>query len=320
MLNSKSRLLLATALVSMGTVGAAQAADLVLGVPNWPAGNATSNILKIVIEDNFGLDVELQSGTNPIIFEAMDSGSMHLHPEVWLPNQVNLHDKFVKENQTVVMNENPVQAVQGMCVTQHTADTYGITSINDLTDPDKMAIFDKDGNGTPEVWIGAPGWASTAIERIRAKSYGYDQTMELNEYDGTVAWGELGTAASSDQPWMGFCYEPHFIFVAYDLVYLDEPEHDPETWTIIQPTDDPQWLEKSSASTAWKGATLHLHYAASVREDFPEVAAMLDAYQIPPEVLSEAGYALSVQDQDVEEYARNWVDENQDVVLEWLTN
>ena len=320
MLNGKSRLLVATALVSMGSTAAVQAADLVLGVPNWPAANATSNILKVVIEENFGLEVELQSGTNPIIFEAMDAGSMHLHPEVWLPNQVNLHDKYVNENKSVVMNENPVQAVQGMCVTQHNADTYGITSINDLTDPDKMAVFDKDGNGTPEVWIGAPGWASTVIEKIRAKSYGYDQTMDLKEYDGTVAWGELGAAAAADEAWMGFCYEPHFIFVAYDLVYLDEPAHDPATWTIIQPTDDPQWLEKSSASTAWKGATLHLHYAASIREDFPEVAAMLDAYQIPPAVLSEAGYALSVQDQDVEEYARNWVNENQDVVLGWLTN
>ena len=157
-------------------------------------------------------------------------------------------------------------------------------------------------------------------EKIRAKSYGYDQTMELKEYDGTVAWGELGAAAAADEPWMGFCYEPHFIFVAYDLVYLDEPPHDPDTWTIIQPTDDPQWLEKSSASTAWKGATLHLHYAASIRDDFPEVAAMLDSYQMPPEVLSQAGYALSVEDVDVEEFARNWVAENEDIVLGWLTN
>lgn len=320
MLKRKARVMLATTIIAAGSVTAVQAADLVLGVPNWPAANATSNILKVVIEENFGLDVELQSGTNPIIFEAMDSGSMHLHPEVWLPNQVNLHEKFVKEAGTVVMNEKPVTAKQGMCVTKHTADTYGITSINDLTDSEKMAVFDKDGNGTPEVWIGAPGWASTAIERIRAKSYGYDQTMDLKEYDGTVAWGELGSAAAADEVWMGFCYEPHFIFVAYDLVYLDEPAHDPDTWTIIQPTDDPAWLEKSEASTAWKGATLHLHYAASVRENFPEVAAMLDAYSMPPEVLSEAGYALSVEDQDVEDYAKNWVAENQDVVLEWLTN
>lgn len=302
------------------TATSAQAADLVLGVPNWPAANATSNILKVVIEENFGLEVELQSGTNPIIFEAMDAGSMHLHPEVWLPNQVNLNNKYVNENKTVVMNENPVQAVQGMCVTKHTAETYGITSINDLTDIDKMNVLDKDGNGKPEVWIGAPGWASTTIEKIRAKSYGYDQTIELKEYDGTVAWGELGAAAVADEPWMGFCYEPHFIFVAYDLVYLEEPAHDPSTWTIIQPTDDPQWLEKSSASTAWKGATLHLHYAANIRENHPEVATMLDNYKMPPEVLSQAGYALSVENEDVEEFAKNWVAENQNIVLSWLAN
>ncbi|WP_208353133.1 glycine betaine ABC transporter substrate-binding protein [Pseudaestuariivita rosea] len=320
MKNPKLRTLLTSAAVCVGMTGMAQAADLVLGVPNWPAANATSNILKIVIEENFGLEVELQNGTNPIIFEAMDAGSMHLHPEVWLPNQVNLHNKYVNEEQSVVMNENPVQATQGMCVTTATAEKYDIRSIEDLTDPEKMAIFDKDGNGTPEVWIGAPGWASTAIEKIRAKSYGYDQTVELKEYDGTVAWGELGSAVTADEPWIGFCYEPHFIFVAYDLTYLEEPAHDPATWTIIQPTDDPAWLEKSQASTAWKGATLHLHYAASIRENFPEVAAMLDNYSMPPEVLSQAGYALSVEDQDVEEFAREWVEANEEIVLSWLTN
>ncbi|MEM6677119.1 MAG: glycine betaine ABC transporter substrate-binding protein [Pseudomonadota bacterium] len=320
MIRRKAMALLAAAAIPLSATGAAQAADLVLGVPNWPAANATSNILKVVIEENFGLEVELQNGTNPIIFEAMDAGSMHLHPEVWLPNQANLHEKYVNEEKSVVMNENPVQAVQGMCVTKHTADTYGISSINDLTDSDKMAVFDKDGNGTPEVWIGAPGWASTVIEKIRAKSYGYDEVMDLKEYDGTVAWGELAAAANADEPWIGFCYEPHFIFVAYEMVYLEEPPHDPATWTIVQPTDDPAWLEKSQASTAWKGATLHLHYAAEVREKFPEVAAMLDNYSMPPAVLSEAGYALSVQDVDVETYARDWVANNEDVVLGWLTN
>ena len=70
-----------TAIVALLTTGTlAQAEDIVLGVPNWAAANATSNILKIVIEENFGLEVGLQNGTNSIIFEAMDAGSMHLHP------------------------------------------------------------------------------------------------------------------------------------------------------------------------------------------------------------------------------------------------
>ncbi|WP_421707307.1 glycine betaine ABC transporter substrate-binding protein [Algihabitans sp.] len=323
MIKSSTRLALAAGVFSMASISTgapgASAADLVLGVPNWPAASATANVLKLVIEENFGLDVELQNGTNPIIFEAMDQGSMHLHPEVWMPNQQNLHDRYVKENASVVMNNNPVQAEQGMCVPSYVVEEYDIRSIEDLTDPEKMAIFDKDGDGRPEIWIGAPGWASTAIERIRAKSYGYDEVLDLQEYDGTVAWGALGTAVDAGEPWLGFCYDPHFIFVAYDLTFLEEPEHDPDTWTIIQPTDDPAWLEKSQASTAWKGATLHLHYAASIQDEFPEVAAMLDSYKMPSEALSEMGYALTLKDMDPAVFARQWVDENEDVVLGWLT-
>jgi len=320
MMTTMMRTTLGATAIGVASFGAAQAQDLVLGMPNWPSGVATSHILKQVIEENFGLEVELQSGTNPIIFEAMDSGSMHVHPEVWMPNQQNLHDTYVKERGSVVMNNNPVQAVQGMCVTKYTADTYGISSIEDLTDPDKVAIFDTDGDGTPQVWIGAPGWASTVIERIRAKSYGYDATMDLEEYDGTVAWGALGAAVEANEPWIGFCYEPHFIFVAYDLVYLDEPAHDPGTWNIVQPTDDPQWLEKSSASTAWKGATLHLHYAAEVAENFPEVAAFFDAYEMPAETLSTMGLELSLNDVDPADFASQWIANNEDIVLNWLTN
>jgi glycine betaine/proline transport system substrate-binding protein len=320
MLNKTVRLTLASTAVSVAAMGAAQAQDLVIGVPNWPSASATANILEQVIEANFGLDVELQNGTNPIIFEAMDAGSMHVHPEVWMPNQQNLHDTYVQENGTVVMNNNPVQAVQGMCVPTYIAEQYDITSIEDLTDPEKMAIFDTDGDGRPQVWIGAPGWASTVIERIRARSYGYDEVLDLEEYDGTVAWGALGTAVANEEPWIGFCYEPHFIFVAYDLTYLEEPPHDPATWTIIQPTDDPAWLENSQASTAWNGATLHLHYAANVQENYPEVAAFFEAYAMPSEVLSTMGLELSLNDVSPEDFAADWIANNEDLVLEWLTN
>ncbi|MCW1950787.1 MAG: amino acid-binding protein, partial [Octadecabacter sp.] len=172
----------------------AMAEDIVIGVPNWASVNATAHILEVVIEDNLGLDVELQSGTNPIVFEAMDGGSMHAHPEVWMPNQQNLHDTYVVENKTVVMNQNPVQASQGMCVPTYIAEEHDIRSIADLSDPDKMAIFDLDGNGTPEVWVGAPGWASTVIEKIRARSYGYDQIFELTEYEETIAYANLANA------------------------------------------------------------------------------------------------------------------------------
>jgi len=312
-----------TVLASTAMIAAAapaMAEDIVIGVPNWASVNATAHILELVIEENLGLEVGLQNGANPIVFEGMDKGSMHVHPEVWMPNQQNLHDTYVKENQTVVMNNNPVQASQGMCVPTYIAEEYDIKSIDDLSDPDKVAIFDTDGNGTPEVWVGAPGWASTVIEKIRAKSYGYDQIFELTEFEETIAYGNLANATNAQEPWIGFCYNPHYIFVTQDLTVLEEPAHDPATWTIVQPTDDPDWLEKSEASTAWNGATLHLHYAKELEEAYPEVAALFAAYEMQPDDLSAMGKALAVDGMDAADFARQWVDANEDTVLNWLSN
>ena len=129
----------------------AMAADVVIGVPNWPSAAATANILKVIIEDNLGLEVELQNGTNPIVFEAMDKGSMHAHPEVWLPNQQNLHDTYRQAEKGTRSKKNPngVAAFQGMCVDKATADAHDITF--DRPDSDRSrqgsALFDSDGDG-----------------------------------------------------------------------------------------------------------------------------------------------------------------------------
>ena len=159
---------------SMGMSSVASAADVVIGVPNWPSVAATASILKVVIEDNFGLEVELQNATNPVVFEAMDSGSMHVHPEVWLPNQSNLNNTFVNQKKTVVQAPNGTPAFQGMCVTKGTAERTGIKKSSDLSDPDMAKNFDTDGDGKGEVWIGASGWASTNVEKVRAKREGDD--------------------------------------------------------------------------------------------------------------------------------------------------
>ena len=295
------------------------AADITIGVPNWPSVNATAHILKVAIEQNLGLEVELQNGTNPIVFEAMDSGAMHVHPEVWMPNQQNLHDTFVKEKGTVVMNPNGVEAFQGMCVDQATADQYGITSIVDLTNPDIAAIFDSNGNGQGELWIGAPGWASTNIEKIRAKSYGYDQTLELTEIDETVAYANLDNAIKAGEPWAGFCYTPHYVFALHNMQILEEPPYEAAKWNVIQPTDDPDWLEKSDAGVAWDLAYLHVHYSKSLEESHPEVANLLSNVQFDTDTVSEMTFALVIDKTEPNDYAMDWVSKNEDMVLNWLS-
>ena len=298
--------------------GSSRAADIVIGVPNWPSVNATAHILKTVLEDNLGLEVELQNGTNPIVFEAMHKGSMHVHPEVWLPNQDNLHNTYVKEKGTVVMAPNGVQAFQGMCMEKGMAEKYGFKSITDLTDPEKAAVLDSDGDGKGEVWIGATGWASTNVEKVRAKSYGYDQTLQLIEMDETLALAKLDAAVKQGRPFAFYCYTPNYIWELYDLQILKEPPYDPAQWNVIQPTDDPDWLAKSSAAVGWDFAYLHVHYAKSLEIDHPEAASILGKVKFKTDDISAMTYALVVEKADPAEYARKWIEENAAQVEEWL--
>ena len=299
-------------------VSSAQAADVVVGVPNWPSATATANILKVVLEDNLGLEVELQNGTNPVIFEAMDSGSMHVHPEVWLPNQANLHNKFVKSKGTVRMSPNGVPSFQGMCVTKATAERTGITEVADLADPDMARNFDTNGDGRGEVWVGASGWASTNIEKIRAKSYGYDETMELLEMDEALATANVDSAVAKDANHVFYCYTPNHLFALHDLVILKEPEYDASKWKIIHPTDDPQWLEKSSAPVAWDLAYLHVHYATSLEKEHPEAAALLSKVKLTTDLVSKMTFALVVEKMSPADYAKQWAKENAGLVDSWM--
>ena len=299
-------------------IASAKAADVVIGVPNWPSVAATANILKVVLEDNLGLEVELQNATNPVIFEAMDTGNMHVHPEVWLPNQTNLHDKYVKSKGTVRMNPNGVPSFQGMCVTKASADRTGITKVADLADPDMARNFDSNGDGLGEVWVGASGWASTNIEKIRAKSYGYDETMELLEMDEALAMADVDAAVAKDANHVFYCYTPNHMFALYDLVILEEPAYDASKWTIIQPTDDPEWLEKSSAPVAWDLAYLHVHYAASLEESHPEAADLLSKVALTTDQVSHMTFGLVVEKMSADDYAKQWAQDNADLVDSWM--
>lgn len=313
------KILVPTTAAAILMAGHAFAADVVVGLQNWPSASGTAYIIKAAIEQNLGLDVELQNGSNPIIFEAMDKGSMDVMPEVWLPNQQNLYNTYVKDRGTVTLNTNGVVASQGLCVPRYVAEEMGVRSVEDLTDPDKAALFDSDGDGRGEMWVGNPGDASGNVEKIKARSYGYDQTMEGQVYDETVNFANLDNAIKAHKAWISFCYTPHYIFALHDLVFLEEPPYDEAQWNIVQPTDDPDWLEKSSAPVAWPAAAVHVGYRKGLETERPEIANLLRNIELTTDEVSAMTYALVIDRRDPADYAKEWVAEHEEKILGWMT-
>lgn len=298
----------------------ALASDVIIGLPSWTSAQVTGHVLKVILEDNLGLEVETQPGTNPVIFEAMGGGSMHVHPEVWLPNQQNLHDEYVKEKDVVAMNSNVVESVQAMCVTKSTSEKHDITSIYDLTDPNKAALFDTDGDGLGEAWLGPVGWASTEIGKVRAKSYGYAETFELLQLDEAVNIAALAEAVRQDKPYVFYCYTPHTMFSTYDLVILEEPPYNEAEWNFISEKDDPDWLEKSNIEMAYPLTELNIHYAKALEKSHPAAAALLANVNLDADTVAALMLEVDINKRDLAEVAKEWVANNSDRVESWLGN
>lgn len=297
---------------------AAMAADVVIGVPNWPSVQATAHVLKVALETKLDLEVELKEGSNKAVFDAMDAGSIQVHPEAWLPNLDHLKRKYVDGKKSIKMSPSGATGTQAMCVTKATADRTGIKELKELANPDMAKKFDSDGDGKGDVWIGAKGWGSTPIEQIRARSYGYSKSMTLKVMEEAVALAEVDEAVKQDKNIVFFCYTPHHMFAAHDLVVLSEPAYDAKQWIIVPPSPTPGWLEKSSAGVAWDTAHLHVSYAVALEKAQPKAAAALAKVSLSTDTLTAMTYALAVEKQDPATFAASWVEANKSIVDGWF--
>jgi glycine betaine/proline transport system substrate-binding protein len=321
--NTMKRYLLETAfgVLLLAPVSSALAADVTMPDPNYATATAVMNVIKNAAEQELGLEVSTLTTTAvPVIWEAMDrnKGEVDIWPDVWLPNQQGLVDKYVKEAGTVKLAQIGYEARQGYCVTQITVDKHGIKDVSDLANPDNAKLFDTNGDGKGEIWIGASGWQSTNIEKVRARDYGFADFFDLQATDEAVAAASLDRAAKADKPWVGYCYSPHQNFARYKLAFLTEPKNDPAKFVVVQPNDDPQWFEKSNVSSAYADTSVHVAYAASLAQRQPNLAAALERISFNPDDISQWAYAIIVDKKPADEVAKEWIKTHPDDVAKWF--
>ncbi len=298
-----------------GLGGRANAADLLIAMPNWPSGQATANILKVGIAKEFGLDADVQEIGTLNAFVGLENGTVDIHPEVWRPNLDDVIKKFVTDKGVVVLSKRGVAAWQGICATPSAVEK-GLQTIDDLSDPEKTKILDTDGDGKGEMWIGAPTWSSTGIERVRANTYGYAKNLTLVEAEEEVAMAGLDAAVATNQPMVFACYAPHFIFDLHKIARIKEPPHDAGKWKLVSAAD-PLWISKSTASTAWSAAEFHIAYSKTFEKKHANIAAFLEKVDFSPEEVTAMSYALEVERQTPSDYAKKWVADNANRVDGW---
>lgn len=288
--------------------------------PNWASGRAVAGLIKVIIEDKLGGRAELVPGTNAVIFKAMDrgKGEIDVHPDVWLPNQLNFTSQYVTKNKTVSLSQGSYKGFSAFCAPRKFAEKHNIKSVFDLATPEIAKLMDRDGDGQGDIWVGAQGWASTKANSVKVRDYGITNFFLPIIAEEEVATASISDALNKGEGFAFYCYAPHYNWFVFDMVRLEEPAFDPDKYVIKQPAEDPNWFENSKITTGDKEKTIHVAYSKSLESRTPNVADFLSRIDLDTETVNNWTHEIVVKKRSSVDVAREWISANSARVDSWL--
>lgn len=279
------RIRLAGLALAAGTAlaaGAAQAQDkgsVHLAYVEWSSEVASTNVVRAVLEQA-GYEVEMTSLSAAAMWQAVATGDADAIVAAWLPTT---HADYMERvgDEVVDLGPNLDGTKLGLVVPAYT-DVDSIAELNDHADDFNNEIIGIDPGA------GLMGLTEEVIDT-------YDLDLALRSGSGATMTAALESAIQNEEDVVVTGWTPHWKFARWDLKYLEDPKN------------------------VYGGAEqIHTIARQGLEEEMPEAYAILDAFEWTPEQMGEVMLMNQEEDADPYENAKQWVEENQDLVQEWL--
>ena len=113
--------------------------------------------------------------------------------------------------------------------------------------------------------ISAAGWGSTKINQVKVRDYGITDFLKHATEDEAVFYAKIAAAIKKQQGVAFYCYKPHYVHMLFDVTMIDEPDHDPANYVMVQPDHDADWFAKSKITTGDRRKTVRIAYSKSLQ-------------------------------------------------------
>lgn len=252
-----------------------------LAYVEWSSEVASTNVIAAALEQA-GFDVELTSLSAAAMFQALSSGDADAIVAAWLPTtHADYMERLGGNVEDLGVNLDGTKL--GLVVPAYT-DVDSIADLNDNADSFNGEIIGIDPGA---------GLMSLTEEVVDT----YDLGLNLRSGSGATMTAALSSAINNEEDIVVTGWTPHWMFARFDLKYLEDPEG------------------------VYGGAEqIHTVVRQGLKDDMPEAYAILDAFEWTPEQMGEVMLMNQEDGADPYESAQRWVENNQDVVEQWLNN
>ncbi|MFI0472050.1 glycine betaine ABC transporter substrate-binding protein [Halomonas sp. HMF6819] len=272
-------LMTGSALLAGGVAQAQEQGTVNLAYVEWSSEVASTNVIAAVLEQE-GYEVNMTSLSAAAMFQALSTGDADAIVAAWLPTT---HADYMEriEGDVKDLGPNLDGTKLGLVVPEYT----DVDSIADLND--NAELFDNEIIGID------PGAGLMSLTEKVVDTYDLD--LNLRSGSGATMTAALDSAINNEEDIVVTSWTPHWMFARWDLKYLDDPEE------------------------VYGGAEqIHTVVRNGFEDDMPGAYAILDAFEWTPEQMGEVMLMNQEDGSDPYENAKQWVEENQDVVEQWL--
>ena len=240
------RALLASSLLSLAALSTVQP---VVAAPqpihfadlNWESGSLITEILRIMVEQGYGLPTDTLPGTTITLETALANNDIQVIGEEWA-GRSPVWVKAEAEGKVQALGDTVKGATEGWWVPEYVIKGDPAKGIKPLA-PELRSVADlaryKDVFKDPESpdrgrFLNSPiGWTSEIVNQQKLKAYGLqDSYVNFRSGSGAALDAEISSAIRRGKPILFYYWSPTPLLGRFKLVQLQEPPFDAEAWTV----------------------------------------------------------------------------------------
>ncbi|MBB5172323.1 glycine betaine ABC transporter substrate-binding protein [Texcoconibacillus texcoconensis] len=248
------------------------------GVTPWTSTVPPTEVAGIILED-MGYEVEHTQADVGAVFTGLSRGDLDVFMDAWFPMHGNYIDEFGDDLDEVAISYTDAES--GWTVPTYVEDVNDIEDIHGNED-----LFDGEMYGIEE------GASGTEISYELIEGEGFDMEQIVSSEGGMLS--EAARKIPNEEPIVFYGWRPHSKFNNYDLKVLEGQE---------------EYFEPSDVKVIAND---------NLAEEKPEAYEFLSNWYIPLEDVEAMIVEIEDEDRDAREVAQDWIDENEDIVNEWL--
>ena len=277
-------LMLAAAAALLVTIGCSRGEEkkITLAYVAWDSEIASTHVVKRVLEDRLGYQVEMMQVDAGPMWAGVSDGSADAMVAAWLPTtHQSYYESF--EGQFVDLGPNMEGTKIGLVVPAY----WDARSIEDLKKPEYA-----DAVGRQIIGI-EPGAGVMMTTEAAMDAYGLTDWTLVESSSAAMA-SELLKAYQGERPIIVTGWTPHWKFAKMELKYLGDPMG-------VYGGDE----------------RIHTIVRKGLEQDHPDAYQFLDRFYWTPDDMAQV--MVDIQEgMDPEEAARKWIEANGDKVDAWV--